>query len=590
MSDRPKLAIAPADLNVDQRLVYLYDQLKKLKTPVATTTAVSSSTSTADVDAFLRWAGIVTDSVATTITVPATAPPWAWVNGGLNTNYQFGTTVGATAPAVVSGLIPGQVLTISATGITSFDGGIDTEGPGGGLSATGLTPGSIGTGFPTKFMANAALSGVNSATNYLGIGGLAGAFCKSDGTLVSILAVGLGGTFVVPAGADQLQLGINDDDFVNNTGSFTATVVASSGAVSGYKVNDLIRYNGVLFVCTVNNPKGVLPHHTNWINYWQVVCAGTQDSFVNTRTGTAYTIQDGDFARLLSFSNAAAIAVTVPQAGIGSVFNSGWYTWIQNTGVGTLTITPTTSTIDGLASLALAQNQGCLIASDGTNYFTMRGAGGSGGGGTGVGAISITSAASPATLNLTTQGVVDWFILNGTTLNPPRGTAFASVHSKAMGGWVKNSFDWFSGVGGVGPAVGGSSSIAMTSTAADDLTGALTAVTPNSSNIGVNNGATINFGYRFNVPADSFTRTLKLNMAVNGVKATVTCRMVDGSVADQTTTVDAVADGLYVQKEVTIAYKAGATGSEMIVEVRVTTNYSTSTHLAAVYFISATLA
>jgi hypothetical protein len=52
--------------------------------------------------------------------------------------------------------------------------------------------------------------------------------------------------------------------------------------------------------------------------------------------------------------------------------------WVDNRGAGALTITPTTSTIDGAASLALTTNQGCLVASDGTNYYTMRGIGAGG--------------------------------------------------------------------------------------------------------------------------------------------------------------------------------------------------------------------
>jgi hypothetical protein len=51
---------------------------------------------------------------------------------------------------------------------------------------------------------------------------------------------------------------------------------------------------------------------------------------------------------------------------------------VQNRGAGTLTITPTTSTVDGASSLALTTGQGRRIASDGTNYFTQRGIGGGG--------------------------------------------------------------------------------------------------------------------------------------------------------------------------------------------------------------------
>lgn len=70
--------------------------------------------------------------------------------------------------------------------------------------------------------------------------------------------------------------------------------------------------------------------------------------------------------------------MTLPQA--TGDFGAGWFYFAENRGAGTVTITPTTSTIDGAASLALTTNQGVLIVSDGTNYFTMRGIGGGGGG------------------------------------------------------------------------------------------------------------------------------------------------------------------------------------------------------------------
>jgi len=98
---------------------------------------------------------------------------------------------------------------------------------------------------------------------------------------------------------------------------------------------------------------------------------------VNAQTGTTYTVLTGDRAKLVTHTNASAIAVTLPQA-TGN-FGAGWYYWAENRGAGTVTITPTTSTIDGAVSLALTTNQGALIVSDGTNYFTMRGIGGGSG-------------------------------------------------------------------------------------------------------------------------------------------------------------------------------------------------------------------
>lgn len=100
----------------------------------------------------------------------------------------------------------------------------------------------------------------------------------------------------------------------------------------------------------------------------------------NVQTGTTYTVVDGDRAKLITMSNAANIAVTLPDAA-GAGFDNGWFTSFQNTGVGKITITPTTSTIDGAASLDLSTDQGVTICSDGTNYYTERGVGGGSGSG-----------------------------------------------------------------------------------------------------------------------------------------------------------------------------------------------------------------
>ena len=125
---------------------------------------------------------------------------------------------------------------------------------------------------------------------------------------------------------------------------------------------------------------------------------------VNAQTGTSYIIQTSDLNKLVTISNAAAVAVTLPSA-MTAGFGNPFAFWIENTGVGTVTITPTTSTIDRAASLALNQNQGVMIFSDGTNYFTQRGIG-TGGGGSGITALTgdVTATgpgSAPATLATT---------------------------------------------------------------------------------------------------------------------------------------------------------------------------------------------
>lgn len=95
---------------------------------------------------------------------------------------------------------------------------------------------------------------------------------------------------------------------------------------------------------------------------------------VNAQTGTTYTYLNGDRGKLVTHTNGSAIAGTLPQA--TGAFGVNWFVYVQNRGAGTLTVTPTTSTIDGAATLALTTGQGTIIFSDGTNYFTMRGGAG----------------------------------------------------------------------------------------------------------------------------------------------------------------------------------------------------------------------
>lgn len=128
--------------------------------------------------------------------------------------------------------------------------------------------------------------------------------------------------------------------------------------------------------CTLNNP--VINSLVNLSVYDGPIIAPLYlSSAVNPQTGTTYTYANTDRGKLVTHTNASSIAGSLPQAN-GSTFIAGWYMDVQNRGAGTLTITPTTSTIDGSSSLALTTAQGVRIVSDGTNYFTQRGIGGSG--------------------------------------------------------------------------------------------------------------------------------------------------------------------------------------------------------------------
>jgi hypothetical protein len=105
--------------------------------------------------------------------------------------------------------------------------------------------------------------------------------------------------------------------------------------------------------------------------------ADDMDGVRGTRavTGTTDTLNNSDLGYVVTYSNASAVAVSLAQTSVSNLFTDGWAVLVKNKGAGAVTITPSTSTIDGAATLVLAQNQGALIWSDGANYqsFAFRG-------------------------------------------------------------------------------------------------------------------------------------------------------------------------------------------------------------------------
>jgi hypothetical protein len=96
--------------------------------------------------------------------------------------------------------------------------------------------------------------------------------------------------------------------------------------------------------------------------------ATAQTAGVNNQTGTTYTILATDMGKLVTFNNGGAVAVTLPVATTAG-FDAFHEFKVLNLGAGTVTVTPTTSTINGGATKTYAQNASGSIRSDGTNYF-----------------------------------------------------------------------------------------------------------------------------------------------------------------------------------------------------------------------------
>jgi hypothetical protein len=86
-------------------------------------------------------------------------------------------------------------------------------------------------------------------------------------------------------------------------------------------------------------------------------------------SGTSDTILANDLGKFVTTSNGSAIAVTVPQA--TTLFGDGFWFISQNLGAGAATYTPTTSTVNGAATLVSRTGDAYLWMSDGTNYTAV---------------------------------------------------------------------------------------------------------------------------------------------------------------------------------------------------------------------------
>ena len=127
---------------------------------------------------------------------------------------------------------------------------------------------------------------------------------------------------------------------------------------------------------------------------------------VNAQVGTTYTYLYSDRASYTTFNNASPIAVTLPQAG-STGFGSNWVNVSCAIGAGTVTITPTTSTISytfgatyvtAAASMALTTGQCAWIYSNNTDYFALQ---------VRTGAVSNIATTSPITGGpITTTGTI----------------------------------------------------------------------------------------------------------------------------------------------------------------------------------------
>jgi hypothetical protein len=160
-------------------------------------------------------------------TLYATDVPWTNY-GDVNTSYNYGQTeepgsTGApTAPVIIPTPTPGATVIITVTGSATVNG----------ATATPSTTQANTSSYPGYFV----YPGETGSTSII-----IGAFTDADGTVITgtvavpnPVNIGAGGSFTVPSGATQLQIGIDSsgNSAANNSGSFTVDYSVTTSAVT----------------------------------------------------------------------------------------------------------------------------------------------------------------------------------------------------------------------------------------------------------------------------------------------------------------------------------------------------------------------
>ncbi len=158
------------------------------------------------------------------LTIPGTTMPWLYSTsqGGLNFAYQYGLNDGAN-PSVVSAaqglnFTPGGTVTVSYLNSTVSLGPelqIPYTDANGQVGVTGRPTAPF---LPSHFMNPGVF-----------VGELVGTFADTSGSIAGgPFVLGNGPTtLTIPAGAAQLQLGVNDDAFSDNVGSWSVRITAT---------------------------------------------------------------------------------------------------------------------------------------------------------------------------------------------------------------------------------------------------------------------------------------------------------------------------------------------------------------------------
>lgn len=300
-----------------------------------------------------------------------------WLNTPSSANLAAAVTDETGTGALVFATSP--VLVTPALGTPTALVCTNCTGTAAGLTAGTVTTNANLTGMVTSVGNAAVLGSFTSAnlstalTNETGTGvavfGTAPTIDSLNATTAMTLAfLAGGGTQCVTVS----NTGVVGAAACGGTGA-NPTATAGPTAVNGVATT-FMRSDGAPAVQQGSNSiKGIVQVDGTTITAASgVISAAPVSAVPSVQTGTNYPIVDGDRAKVIYLSNASAQTPTLPSAATLTSSN-GWFVTICNIAAGIQTVTPTTSTIGGNASLPIPGGSAirpvCWNAvSDGTNY------------------------------------------------------------------------------------------------------------------------------------------------------------------------------------------------------------------------------
>jgi hypothetical protein len=343
--------------------------------------------------------------------------------GGQTANQVLATPNGATGAAVLRSLLPADIPTLNqnTTGTATNVTGIVAVANGGSGSSTSTGSGSVvlqtSPALITPALGAATASSINkvsitppttgstltiadgkalSANNTLtftgtdgssvafGAGGTAAYTGNNLGAFAATTSSQLAGVLSDETGSGAVVLATSPTLITPALGTPSAAVLTNAtgtatGLTSG-TTNALKSATTTVDVAAAAAPSSgqVLTAtdgtHATWLTPSGGGGGGGGISAVNAQTGTTYTVVNADCGKMITFSNASPVAVTLPQAGSGGSFVATCSIRMVDLGVGTVTVTPgSPSLINGATPYALTTGQGALLVSDGTNYVAENG-------------------------------------------------------------------------------------------------------------------------------------------------------------------------------------------------------------------------